>query len=110
MERVPLYVRELMGEIPVAWDETRFVDGYPGRWVVLARRTGDTWYVAGINGTGEPLEADLGLPFLMGNEATMVTDGEEARSFRRETARLTEAGVLSVLMKTNGGFLMKSGG
>ncbi|MBA7537415.1 Glucan 1,4-alpha-glucosidase SusB [subsurface metagenome] len=50
MEKVPDYVKEIMREVPVDWDETRFVDAYPGKYIVLARRKDDTWYVAGING------------------------------------------------------------
>jgi len=110
MERVPGYVRELMAEIPVAWDETRFVDGYPGKWVALARRTGDTWYVAGINGTGTPLDVELALPFLEPGEAMLVTDGEDPRSLRRTQVSLSDRGRLPLALKTNGGFLLKAGG
>jgi len=109
MERVPGYVRELLEEIPVVWDETRFVDGYPGKWVVLARRTGDTWYVAGVNGTGAPLEAEIVLPFLEPGEVMLVTDGQEPRTFRRSQASLTDANRLPVSMRTNGGFLLRAG-
>ena len=110
MRKVPDYVRELLAEIPVAWDETRFVDGYPGEWVVLARRTGGTWYVAGINGTGEAMDAEIALPFLEAGEVVVVTDGEGARRFRRETVPLSDSKGLLLPMKMNGGFLLKAGG
>jgi hypothetical protein len=35
--------------VPTTWDETRFIDGLPGEYVALARRSGNTWYVAAIN-------------------------------------------------------------
>ena len=46
----PKEVQQFLTELPSTWDETRFVSGYPGEWVVMARRKGSTWYVAGING------------------------------------------------------------
>lgn len=58
----PQEVQDFLGDLPAVWDETRYVSGYPGVSAVLARRSGKTWYVAGINGTDEPmtLETDLG--------------------------------------------------
>ena len=58
----PQAVQDFLGMLPVVWDETRFVSGYPGESAVLARRNGDTWYVAGINGLDDPqtLATDLG--------------------------------------------------
>lgn len=57
----PKEVQMFIGALPTTWDETRFLSGYPGESVVMARRKGDTWYVAGINGTDKPdtLPADL---------------------------------------------------
>jgi len=49
----PQQVQDFLGQLPAAWDETCLVDGYPGEFVVIARRKGRTWYVAGINGTDE---------------------------------------------------------
>lgn len=56
----PQEVQAFLSRLPAVWDETRFVSGYPGESVVLARRSGSTWYIAGINGTDE--EKDLALP------------------------------------------------
>ena len=50
----PHEVQDFFSHLPSVWDETRFVSGYPGESVVLARRSGDTWYIAGINGTDDP--------------------------------------------------------
>ncbi|KPI06267.1 Glycoside hydrolase 97 [Actinobacteria bacterium OK074] len=46
----PAAVRELLSTVPVAWDETRHLAADPGSHVVVARRKGRTWYVAGVNG------------------------------------------------------------
>lgn len=49
----PEEVQEFLSTLPNVWDETRFISGYPGESVVIARRSGNVWYVAGINGTDE---------------------------------------------------------
>ncbi len=51
----PQEVRQFLGSLPAAWDETRFVTGYPGAYAVMARRSRQQWYVAGINGTDQPM-------------------------------------------------------
>lgn len=53
LDRLPPEALDYLREVPTTWDETRFLDGYPGRYAVLARRKGDRWYVAGINGQNE---------------------------------------------------------
>ena len=65
----PQEVQDFLGQLPTVWDDTRYVSGYPGESAVLARRSGDTWYVAGINGSDEPqtLATDLGF---LGSEWT----------------------------------------
>ncbi len=51
---LPQAIRDLLIEMPTTWDDTRLLSCYPGTDVVLARRKGDAWYIAGINGTDEP--------------------------------------------------------
>ena len=72
----PQEVQDFLGYLPVVWDETRFVSGYPGESVVLARRSGNTWYVAGINGTEEPKILDTPLDFIPNGKVTSYMDGE----------------------------------
>ncbi len=59
----PQQVQDFIGTLPTVWDETRFLHGYPGESVVMARRRGDTWYVAGINGTDNAMSLPICLPF-----------------------------------------------
>lgn len=69
----PQVCLDFMKQVPTTWDETRFVDGYPGRYIVLARRHGDTWYVAAANATAEPLKLKLSLPMLSGKTVSCYT-------------------------------------
>ena len=68
---------DFMKQIPTTWDEVRFIDGYPGKYVVLARRHGDTWYVAGINATQEPLKLKVDLSMLSGKTVSCYKDDKK---------------------------------
>ncbi len=50
MSHVPGYVKEFLQQLPNNWDDVKFIDGYPGKYAVIARKSGNKWYVAGING------------------------------------------------------------
>ena len=70
----PQEVQAFLGELPTVWDETRFVGGYPGESAVLARRSGSTWYVAGINGKDEPQTLATNLRFIGKGRIQMFAD------------------------------------
>jgi hypothetical protein len=97
MAAAPAYVQELLRELPRSWDDVRFVDGVPARYVVLARRAGDTWYVAGFNSqdSAQEVSVDLGVGML-------VTDGAGEREFSQ---RPTAAGKQKITMQPRGGFV-----
>ena len=67
----PQEVQDFLSKLPAAWDETRFIAGYPGEYVIVARRSGKKWYLAGVNGTDHVKE--VALPF-RGNHALLLTD------------------------------------
>ena len=67
-----------MKEVPTTWDETRLIDGYPGRYIVLARRQGATWYVAAINAVEEPLKLDVkAIEARLGGTARVLSTGKD---------------------------------
>ena len=72
----PQEVQNFLSNLPSVWDETRLVSGDPGQHAVLARRSGDTWYIAGINGTDEQIELELDLtPYVeSGDKITLFQD------------------------------------
>jgi hypothetical protein len=95
-------VKGFLQDLPRSWDETRFVDGYPGRHVVIARRAGQTWYVAGLNAdsTEKPLELDLS--FIGKGKGTLITDGEGERAFTQSPLK---GGKHRISIKAHGGFV-----
>lgn len=111
MAKVPDYVKEFLRRIPSQWDETRFVDGYPGKLVVLARRSKDTWYVAGINGENVEKNLSLDLPFLGNlNSGRLISDGADNRSFVLQTIDFAQGKPLDVRLVGNGGFVLTFAG
>lgn len=69
----PSWAIDFMKEVPTTWDEVRFIDGYPGKYIILARRHGDKWYIAGVNAQKETLQLKVNLP--------MFSNGEKVRLF-----------------------------
>ena len=94
----PQDVQDFLSLLPAAWDETRFVSGYPGESCVLARRSGNTWYVAGINGTDETKTLSVPLPFIKKvREATLFADsGSKEQPWSIETIKKLPATVTLV--------------
>ena len=72
----PQAVQDFFGYLPTTWDETRLVCGYPGEYVVMARRSGTTWYVAGINGSDEQQTLKFSLDFIKGDVSEMTLFGD----------------------------------
>ena len=113
--QLPDEAREHMKQVPVVWDETRFLSGYPGKSFVVARRSGSTWYVAGLNGTNETCDMTVDTGFLGkslpsggdgGGSMTSFTDGKEASDIAISHSQ-TEAGKpVNVSCLPMGGFLM----
>lgn len=107
MAKMPDYVREWMKHVPAVWDDVRLLEGFPGRYVALARRSGDTWYIAGINGetTERTFNLDLSRVAKKGR-AELIRDGSEA-GFSREEIAWKKGGAVTVKVPSHGGFVMR---
>jgi hypothetical protein len=106
MKEIPVFVQDFIKEIPVVWDEMEFIDGYPGKEVIIARRAGDEWFVAGVNGEGSSKEIELDLSFIPeGLTGTMIYDGSEAEPFAQKLVSGDERAI-TLEMKPNGGFVI----
>jgi alpha-glucosidase len=82
MESMPDFVQDYLRQLPTTWDESRLLDGFPGRFAIVARRAGGAWYVAGIN-AGSERRFEIDLPFAAGRRATLIRDGAEAGTLRK---------------------------
>ena len=96
---------DFMKQVPTTWDETRFIDGYPGKYIVLARRHGMTWYVAAINAMKETLEVEVDLSMLAGKTASLYYDGKKQEPLLKE--QLVKAnGKLKLTVQSQGGAVL----
>ena len=105
LEDVPQFELDFMRNIPVTWDETRFIDGYPGKYAIIARRHGQHWYVAGVNAEKYPKELKVNLPMFSGKTITMYSDNKNGETFS-ESVKIPESGKYSVTVQSNGGIVL----
>lgn len=105
LDDAPKFELDFLKELPTTWDETRFIDGYPGKFSVLARRNGDTWYVAGVNAESEPKKLNLDLSFLAGKTASLINDDKDGDTFTKEI-KIPKNGKLNLTIQSGGGFVI----
>jgi alpha-glucosidase len=105
---LPAAAKAFLKAVPAAWDETRALVADPGRAVVVARRSGPTWYVGGLNGGDESQSAKVGLDFLPAGTwtATIIRDGDGDRTFADETRHVSVRDAIDVVMRGRGGFVI----
>ncbi len=112
LDEMPQFELDFLKRLPTTWDETRFVDGYPTKYAVLARRTGDKWYVAGLNGTNEPMTLTLSLPMFAGKTVSLYTDnprkkGEIVPTSVLKTLKVGKDGTAKVTIQGMGGIIIE---
>ena len=106
LTELPQVELDFLKELPVTWDETRYIDGYPGRYVVLARRHGDQWYIAGLNAETQAKKLTLQLPMMAGQTVSYYTDNKDGYASLQQL-KVDKRGQAKVVMQPNGGFLLK---
>ena len=101
------FVKEYMSSLPETWDDVRFIDGYPGKYVVLARRKGDKWYIAGINGENKIRKITLNISFVSkSSKYFIITDSDNAKSFVKRDIDFSNP--INITMQPYGGFVIKT--
>lgn len=102
-EALPAAPKDFLKKVPTVWDDTKLVAGYPGDYIIVARRKGNTWWIGGINGKEESRRISFELPFIEpGKGIDLLVDGSERTEFVGRTARTGET--ITVEFAPNGGF------
>ena len=102
----PAWAIDFMKQVPTTWDEVKFIDGYPGKYVILARRCGDKWYVVGINAENEPLKKTITLPmFDKGADLTVYSDDAELNGSVKPLKQ-NKKQQMSITIPCNGGVVI----
>ncbi len=103
----PAFVQDFLRIVPTAWDETRYVAGAPGELCILARRKGNDWFLAGINGEKTTKTITVPLNFLGKGEYALdlISDGSSPHDFAHSNQTVTKDSSLSGLaLAARGGF------
>ncbi len=104
MATAPDYVKNFLRELPREWDDVKFIDGYPGKYIVLARRAVDAWYIAGLNAETQPKILTLDLTFAGDKKGILIGGGDTDRSFAQQ--EVTSAGSQTITLRPSAGFVM----
>ncbi|TDQ08901.1 glycoside hydrolase family 97 protein [Pedobacter metabolipauper] len=105
MSHVDEKVRTVLRGIPSAWDDVRFIAGYPGKFVVVARRSGKKWYISGINSQATSQKISINLSLFGKQKANFIGDGADDFSFVNEIYNADRT-AREIVIKPSGGFLM----
>lgn len=103
----PKFQLDFMKEIPTLWDETVFIDGYPGKYSVIGRKHQDQWYIAGINAEKTVKKLKVSLPMFAGKTVKLINDDAKGNSSEKEL-KISKNGDFTVEIQPNGGFVLKN--
>ena len=106
LTEAPGFELDFMRRVPTTWAEVQFIDGYPGRYVVLARRHGQDWYVAALNAQQETLKLTVELPMLAGSSVMYYHDGKDGRTPVAEESKVAKNGKFKLTLPVNGGAIL----
>ena len=102
----PAWAIDFMKSVPTTWDDIEFIDGYPGRYVVVARRNGDKWYIAGVNAQDAPCELSLELPMLDREQPVMMYTDDMTLNGTAKEMKLNKKKPLKVSIPSKGGLVV----
>lgn len=105
--QLPDAARTFLKEVPNAWDDIKFIDGYPGRNITIARRKGDSWYIGGISSERFERKKDLTLGFLPEGKKyrmTLISDGKHDKELLTQYLVVDRSSTVNVSLLRRGGF------
>ncbi|UOE39518.1 glycoside hydrolase family 97 protein [Chryseobacterium oryzae] len=103
----PKFQLDFMKIVPTLWDDTQFIDGYPGKYSVVARRHQNQWYVAGVNAEKTVKKLKLNLPMMAGQTVKLINDDAKGNSSEKEV-KVNAKGDFNVDIQPNGGFVLRN--
>jgi len=101
------FVIDFMKTVPTLWDETVFIDGYPGKYCIIARRNADKWYIAGINAEKSEKKIKVTLPMAAGQKMTCYSDKPD-RTPQMQEITLPKNGETTLTIQPEGGIILQT--
>ena len=106
-EDIPQFEFDFLRGLPTTWEETRFIDGYPGKYVVLARKaTNGQWYIAGLNAQAEPLTLTFDLKEYSFESPNLYVENKKGEP-TLTPLKVDKACKAKITIQPNGGFIIK---
>lgn len=106
LDDLPQIEIDFLKNLPTTWDETIFIDGYPGKFVILARRHKQTWYIAGLNAENDTKNLEIKLSMVKGDsKVDYYTDNNDGYSYL-DSVKVDINSKIKISMKHNGGFII----
>ncbi|MDD4969388.1 MAG: glycoside hydrolase family 97 catalytic domain-containing protein [Paludibacter sp.] len=106
LKDAPVWAIDFMKNVPTTWDETVFIDGYPGKYVVLARRKGDKWFVAGVNAENSIKKMKVSLPMVKSGTQLQVYSDNNSLQGSMKSIKLSKSNTVDIQIPKNGGFVI----
>ncbi|MFV5697177.1 glycoside hydrolase family 97 catalytic domain-containing protein [Flavobacterium sp. ZT3R17] len=103
MAKMPQYIVDYLKDIPTNWDDSKFIAGYPGKYIVMARKKDNVWHIVGINGENTAKEIEIDLSFVTNAKGFVISENE--KGFQQNA--VSKSTKLKVTMKPHGGFVVK---
>lgn len=102
----PAWAIDFMKNVPTTWDEVKFIDGYPGKYVILARRSGDKWFVVGANAEKKPLTKRITMPMLKAGATAQMYSDDAQLNGSVKTVKINGKKQMSITIPNNGGLVI----
>lgn len=107
LQDAPGVAIDFLKEVPTTWDDTRYLDGYPGKYAVIARKHGDKWYIGGVSNLEKPVKLDLDLAKLgISGEVEMINDDKKGEPVLK-TVKIKNPSKFEVTLNPSSGFVIK---
>ena len=107
LEDAPRICLDFLRDVPTTWDETIYIDGYPGKYVALARRHQDKWYIAIVNGTEKTINLELDLSrFIKEKETVTIYNDDKNRMPVMNEMKIKAPQKTKLSVLSNGGIVI----
>ena len=102
----PAWAIDFMKKVPTTWDEVKFIDGYPGKYIIMARRCGKQWFVVGVNAEKEPLKKTITLPMFGAGTPLQLYSDDALLNGSVKTIKQNKRQQLTITIPCNGGVVV----